>query len=293
MGHSLGFEDAQWLGQQILTWMFSGGELSQTAHFGLIGSRLAIAVLRQPVGQDVGTRGLSLTVSPEARGDSLAVSCGLGSLMTQMLHADRMIEVSPGAVRSRFEKPQTARRVIRKLLREARELDSEEPCPVLAGHQFILVSGKTTREEIALELVVILSRWGLLEPNEADIKAFRDWLCRLWRQPKTFVKAADQALSLLFTNWVLPQHWKDFRRYAQQTMWALFRKGASAAKNHSISTRAISGAEERAEEQAERRRRGKDTASTLDFSQFQNWQAYPTRIPGGYMRRSRKAHFTR
>jgi len=257
MGHSPGFEDAQWLGQQILTWMFSRGELSQTAHFDLIGSRLAIAVLRQPVGQDVGTHGLSFTVTPGTQGESLTDGCSPESMMTQMLHADRMIEVHPGAVRSRLEKPNTARRVIRELLREARELNPEEPCPVLARHQWLLVSRETSSEEIALELVVILSRWGFLEPNEEDGKAFLRWLCGLWRQPNTFVKAADEALSLLFTNWVLPQDSKDFRRYAKQTMWGLFRKGASVPNYHSISTRANSETMERAEQQAERLRRGK------------------------------------
>src|ERR1700680_2957146 len=84
MGHSPGFEDALWLGQQILTWMFFGGEFSQTAYFDLIGSRLAIAMLRQPVGHGVGNLGLSLTVTAGTWGDSIVESCDPESLMTQI-----------------------------------------------------------------------------------------------------------------------------------------------------------------------------------------------------------------
>jgi hypothetical protein len=227
MGHSLGFQDAQWLGRKILEWVLSGKELQEIAHFELVGSRLAVAMLREPLGGGKSVLGLSLTFSTADGKDPGLGSLDAPSALRAMLHEDRILRVSQ-SLRSRFDRPQTVRRVMRTLLRQARELKTEEPCPWPAQNQILLVSRETSEEEITLQLVVVLSRWGFLELNEDDRNAFIKYLCNLQRSPKTFAYAAEEAVSLLLTNWVLPQDWEDFKRYAKQTLWAFYAKGARA-----------------------------------------------------------------
>jgi hypothetical protein len=144
------------------------------------------------------------------------------------------------------------------MLRHARELKAEEPCPELAQYQGLLVNKETSKEELTLQLIIILSRWGLLEVNEDDRKIFLSYLCSMWRKPDIYVAAAEEALARLFTNWVLPQDWKDFRRYAKQTVWAHYAKGARGPTRGGVSPAwARCSTNDWAESVNERKRRGK------------------------------------
>lgn len=83
-----------------------------------------------------------------------------------------------------------------------------------------------------------------------------EYLCGMWRKPESFRPAAEEAVSFIFSNWVFPQHWKDFRRYARQTVWGCYAQGARNSPDSSPRGTFLPR-EDWAEQQEERSRRGK------------------------------------
>ena len=211
-------------------------------------------MLREPLSGGKGPRGLSFTFRLTGSGD--AQNGHAESAMKAMLHEDRVLKVGR-ALASRFEKPNTFRRLMRGMIRQARELKPGEPCPCPAMYQVLLVKENTPAEEIALQLVVVLSRWGLFEPNECDLKRFVAYASGLFKNRDRFVIAAGEAASLVFTNWVLSQDWQDFRRYCKQTTWALYRKGAHASRKSPSYASPTGDIIDWADSERERNRRGK------------------------------------
>jgi len=66
------------------------------------------------------------------------------------------------------------------------------------------------------------------------MRAFLGYLRQTQRVPEKFDHAAEEALSDLFTRWVLPQEPKDFWRYAKRTVWDRYIGGYSPARSRTI-----------------------------------------------------------
>jgi hypothetical protein len=241
--------------------MFAGQELPDIAHFDLFGSRLAVAMLLDGRGGEKNERGLSLTFSPA---QEVATCIGIGdaqSAANLSLHRDRILKVRCRMIGT-LEKPRTFRRWYREALRQAEELKELEPCPTAAQYRVLLVNRQMSLDEftlqLTLQLVIVLSRWGLLEINQEDRDVFLTYLCRLRRKPKAFLPAAEEALSLLFTNWALPSDVRSFESYAKKIVWAQYAKGArndSGGRSSSVPTKR--SAIDLAEIEVEQAKRGK------------------------------------
>jgi hypothetical protein len=180
------------------------------------------------------------------------------SVMRAMLHEDRILKVRQ-RTRGLLEKPRIFRRAVRNMLQQARELQVLQPCPILAQNQFALVDRYTSKEELTVQLVVVLSRWGLLQFKAEDMKSLLNYLRHLWRYPQTFVSAAEEALSLVIMNFAMPNNPRSFEAYARKIVWAEYAKGAwGQSKERSSSVRKNNlSAFDLAEMEAERLKAGK------------------------------------
>lgn len=207
--------------------MFAKEPSPSATHFSLVGTRTNVALLRQPLENRKGDITLSFTFSLKGRREATAShTFDPDSALRSMLHESRVLLVLQGTRGLRFQYPQRVRRAARKMLRAARDLRAGEPCPALAEFLPILVNRKASSEDVTLQIVIVLSQWGLVEISEEDRKAFVKYLCGMFRKPEKFASAAEEAISYLFTNWVMPQDWRDLRRYARKTVWACYIKGA-------------------------------------------------------------------
>ena len=171
----------------------------------------------------------------------------------------------------RIPSPNTWRRGARKTIRDGREqdqddrippkeLDDKVRTPFFYRNCALHISRETTQEELTFQLAVIFSRWGLIELTTEDLETFVSYLCHFWRRPEEFRGAAEGAVGFIFTNWVIPHHPFDFRRYARQTAWACYAKGARSSKRDAEPRSARFEEESAAEERAERHRKGKGSA---------------------------------
>src|SRR5712692_9699764 len=94
MGHSDAWRDAEWLAEQVLTWMFAEERPSETIHFSLLGSQQGVALLVGPVGSGKGDRSLTLTFSVRQRNGALdSGPSDSASVLRTTLHADRFLMV--------------------------------------------------------------------------------------------------------------------------------------------------------------------------------------------------------
>ena len=181
---------------------------------------------------------------------------------------ERTLVVQEGGVQRRLTYPQTWRRAIREQLVLAPPPGSPD-APFLARHRELYVGGGEEPIELTLQLFLIFCQWRWGEPAEDDRRALVEYLCRLgWRKPGEFTAAAEEVVGRLLTNWVMPQQALDFRRYARQTMWALYAQGARApAIEERRQSRRRQRTEDWAEVQAEKAKRGKKRRSTgVSFS---------------------------
>jgi hypothetical protein len=227
MGHSESFRDAEWLAGQILDWVFSPHELPEVAHFDLVGSRVAIAMLREPVGRRAGDRGLSFTFGKTGRETSGISGGNAESALKASADEDRVLRVDQ-LTRGSLDKPRKLRMGVRKALQHARDPKRLEPCPTAAQYRFVVVDRRTSKEELTLQLLIVLSQWDLpgfnQDLNQEDVRTLINYLCGLFRHPRTFVEAAKKALSQLATNWVWPSNWRSFRAYASAIVWVHYAK---------------------------------------------------------------------
>lgn len=137
----------------------------------------------------------------------------------------------------RIPSPNTWRRGARKAIHDGikqdcddrippKELDDEARPPIFYRNCALHIARETTQEELTLQLAIIFSRWGLMELTTEDREAFVSYLCHFWRRPEKFRAAAEEAVGYMFSNWVIPHEPGDFARYARQTVWACYAKGA-------------------------------------------------------------------
>jgi hypothetical protein len=218
MGHSELFRDAEWLARIVLHWLFGEEPPPERLYFALAGIATEVALLRQPLGRAAppGERGLSIRFTP-AIGKRGRAFCSYDF--------DNRLKILSKVRGPRFEAPQRLRRAMRKALSSAKAPNGDEASRQLASFSWLRVDRQTTPEEFMLQLVIVFSRWGFGQITEQDKTVFLRYLRETQREPDRFADAAEEALSWLFTNWLLPQDPRDFRRYAKQTVWALHRKG--------------------------------------------------------------------
>jgi Helix-turn-helix domain len=255
MGHSAAFRDMEWLAEHLLHWIFAKERPPEIFHFNLLGSHQDIAVLVNPLGGGAASRSLNLTFGvgrkiPDS-GSSDRVS------LSQAMLNERNLTILQ-QLKGRLPSPQTLRRVTRKMLQSARELKQGENCPELAQRLILVISTSTSVAELTLQLIVTLSQWGLIEITEDDSRAFVKYLCGMWRQPQRYRLAAEEAISFIFSNWIFPQDWQDFRRYARQAVWGCYAQGTRSSQDGS-STGPFRSPEDWAEERVERVKHGKRT----------------------------------
>lgn len=146
---------------------------------------------------------------------------------------------------------------MRATLQQAMDSKPSEAYPTAAQHQFLIVDRRTSEKELTLELIIVLSRWGLVVFNEDDLKVFLNYLCCLFPKPNAYRSAAEDAVGLLFTNWVLPNNSRNFNAYAQKIVWSEYARGARrGSKERSSSARIGRSAIDLAELKVERIKRG-------------------------------------
>jgi hypothetical protein len=222
MGHSAGWLDARWLAGQVYAWMFSDLRPPEIVHFGLVGIRNHVALLVGPVGGKTGTRTLTFTFTTESLDAIHSGPSDPTSILREMLHSDRYLVMSQESVDIRFEKPRRLRLAGRQMLASGRELKKGEFYPALVQHFFVFIDKRSTLEEVAVQFAIILSQWNVIPFQEEDRRAIASYLSNLFRNPETFVAAANEAVSFLFSNWIFPQRWLAFRTYARRTVWGIY-----------------------------------------------------------------------
>lgn len=248
MGHSPAFRDAQWLAARIVN-LLPIGKLTHVEHFCLQGTKAEVTLRLWPEYFGESRRSLTIAFAPEQKASGRAPASDAipaqyqrslteyrermklireQSLQAPLSQRTLIVHEKGAGASARLARPQTWRGAARQELKAARSESS--PVSFLARYRELYVGKDVRLQEIALQLLIIFSQWGLVEITEDDRKEVINYLCSFWRKPKRFSAAAEEAVSYVLTNWVIPQDALDFRRYAKQTVWAFYAKGARASE---------------------------------------------------------------
>ncbi|MGC2110248.1 MAG: hypothetical protein WA655_12075 [Candidatus Korobacteraceae bacterium] len=121
-----------------------------------------------------------------------------------------------------LEHPKRWRLATREALREWRRLP-EGPLPFFARHQRLYFDKDGRGDELTLQLILVLSRWGLAEITSADLDSLTGYVCQVChKRRETFRVAAQETVNYLLTNWVMPEHPWSFRAYIKRVAYGQY-----------------------------------------------------------------------
>ncbi|HKS73833.1 MAG TPA: hypothetical protein VJQ82_11605 [Terriglobales bacterium] len=243
MGHSLAFLDAEWLAREILGWLIEEQALPE-GYLSLPNTQRQLEVTVYPLNWGLtepsqrrcaaqGGRTVTIRMIPndETRGTAAKYSSSLspGARAARAFLNEYSITVHDW-VSERIPKPKTYRIAIRKSLGRGKERsnDNDGREPFFYRRWDLYVSAKTPFRLLSLQLAVVFTHWKILDITAEDLDEFRHFCISLFRKPEKFEQAAEEALSYIFSNWVMPQDPEDFTRYVKQAVWALYNKGAGS-----------------------------------------------------------------
>ena len=132
---------------------------------------------------------------------------------------ERTLYIEWGTADHRLDSPTAWRRETRESL--VKKVDFNKPLPFLSRFCKLYVDDPQRVEELALQVFIVLSRWGLVEKvAQADTDAVAAYIRRVVPNSCS-TDSVKRAVSHLFTNWVMPQSASDLRSYVRSTVFGL------------------------------------------------------------------------
>ena len=227
--HSAAFLDAQWLACKIREFFTNDSTIK--GPFCLIGIR---AQVRFPYM----LRRLAITFSPQHSvgdwppilpvtkiPDRQAQPTGGTPEGMPECHFNRVLAVGEKQTPKEYllEHPKRWQVAARKALSESGFLP-RGPLPFFARHQRVYFDQDELQDELALQLILVLGRWGLAtDLTSADSDALIGYVCRVCgKRGHEFRGAAQETVGYLITNWVMPQRTCDFRAYVRRVAYGQY-----------------------------------------------------------------------
>jgi hypothetical protein len=90
---------------------------------------------------------------------------------------------------------------------------------ILGRRSELWIDGETSEEELALQIFVTFSGWGLGEATESDFKTLTHYVRKI--VPSAGEPLARGVASGVLTNWLDPESARHFNAYIKRTAWGL------------------------------------------------------------------------
>lgn len=134
----------------------------------------------------------------------------------------RVLEVEAGG--TRYPLTKTYRKSWRQNARERLQgpMLGNEAQEFIERPAILPVGGEETYEEVALQLMIYLAQWHLVEPDGADMNVLKQYLKGLFRPGRFRQSADDEVAGRLLTSFTHPERPSHFRHYCRKAVRKIY-----------------------------------------------------------------------